>query len=147
MNKTVDSIKIYKLTELGNSSYEAVVDVELRNALDFGAAPLVINTGRITLDESSKLLKNYISILKNYTLKSSSTWAVKLNAIKIEFEKVLISFDQKLDVVLQANETNKQNNSLSSSVEIDSDAKNNFQTKAINSEKTWFDDIVLERSN
>jgi len=130
MNKTVEVIKVYKMSELGNNTYEAVVDVELKNAVEFGVAPLVINTGRITLDESSKLLKTYISILKNFTLKSTNGFASKLNSIKIEFEKILISFDQKLDAALanHTNQTKPVNSSLFTSITIEQ-TNNNTNNK------------------
>ena len=90
MNKTVNVIKNFTVTG-SNSSYEAVVYVELKNTDGFLINPLQQHiTGRIGLDHTSQILRSYQSSLE----KQANTLNLNPN-MKIEYENILILFDPK----------------------------------------------------
>ena len=91
MNKTVEVMRLYRFSQIDNRSYEVVIDVELKNAAEFAITPLTLNTGRVILDGTSRLLKSFQLVFKNLTQQLN----LKPELMKVEFDNINIAFDDK----------------------------------------------------
>jgi hypothetical protein len=100
MNKTFDSIQLFELNEYEQNKFKALIDVELRNAIEFTFQPLFVDTSNnhssssnqiIKIDESSKLLNTFRLAFKNIT----QSLNLKDEFVNIDIDKIEILFDQK----------------------------------------------------
>ena len=94
MNQTVEVIKLFKLFEIDSRTFQAYVDVELKNAIEFKHVPLLLHMGRVSVERSSKLATVFKKTFQNITLNSFN---LNSNSIKVDYENIEILFDQKAE--------------------------------------------------